>query len=101
MQLFLRRLTLILLVSFAFSSARAQTQYSIGNPSNEAQYMLELINRARANGGAEATRLGLSGLQEGPPSINGEAFPLTNSVQPLSWNVQLFNAAQAHADDAE
>jgi len=62
----------------------AQAVYSIGNPSNDQQYMLELINRARANGGAEATRLGLSGLQEGPPTVNGEAWTIENSVQPLS-----------------
>ena len=43
----------------------AQTRYSVGNPTNDQQYMLELINRARADGSAEAARLGLSGLQEG------------------------------------
>jgi len=31
--------------------------YSIGNPSNQAQLYLEYINRARADAGAEATRL--------------------------------------------
>jgi uncharacterized protein YkwD len=77
--------------------AVAQTQYSIGYPSPEQQYMLELINRARANGGAEATRLGLSGLQEGPPSINGQSFTIANSAQPLSWNPLLANCAQARA----
>jgi uncharacterized protein YkwD len=80
-----------------FSPALAQTQYSIGNPTNEQQYMLELINRARANGGAEATRLGLSGLQEGPPSINGETFVIANTAQPLSFNPQLINCAQSRA----
>ena len=59
--------------------------------------MLELINRARADGGLEATRLGLSGLQEGPPNINGESFTIANTAQPLSWNPLLANAAQNHA----
>ena len=59
--------------------------------------MLELINRARANGGAEATRLGLSGLQEGPPNINGESSTIANTAQPLSWNPLLFNCAQNHS----
>lgn len=81
----------------AFSQAVAQSQYSIGSPTNEQQYMLELINRARANGGAEATRLGLSGLQEGPPTINGQVWTIQNSVQPLSWNPLLINCAQNHA----
>jgi uncharacterized protein YkwD len=87
----------LLAVAAAASQAVAQTQYSIGNPTNEQQYMLELINRARANGGAEATRLGLSGLQEGPPNINGEAFTIANTAQPLSWNPLLINCAQSRA----
>jgi uncharacterized protein YkwD len=93
------RLSLITLCisGAAFSSASAQTLYSIGNPTNEQQYMLELINRARANGGAEATRLGLSGLQEGPPNINGEAFTIANTAQPLSWNPLLIICAQNRA----
>src|SRR2546423_14269430 len=77
--------------------ALAQTQYSIGYPSPEQQYMVELINRARANGNAEAARLGLSGLQEGPPSINNEPWTIANSVQPLSWNPLLYNCAQNHS----
>ncbi len=81
------------------AGAQGQTQYSIGNPSNEQQYMLELINRARANGGAEATRLGLSGLQEGPPNYNGEVWTIANANQPLSWNPQLQTAAQNHANN--
>jgi Cysteine-rich secretory protein family len=88
---------IIVTLGTAFSQAIAQTQYSIGYPTNEQQYMLELINRARADGGAEATRLGLSGLQEGPPSVNGEPWTIQNSVQPLSWNPLLFNCAQNHA----
>lgn len=90
-------LVILLVAASAVSQAVAQTQYSIGNPTNEQQYMLELINRARANGGAEATRLGLSGLQEGPPSINGQSWTIANSVQPLSWNPLLFTCAQNHA----
>jgi uncharacterized protein YkwD len=94
-----RLLTLTLFVLAAASPAIAQTQFSIGNPTNDQQYMLELINRARADGGAEAARLGLSGLQEGPPNINGEPFTIANSAQPLSWNAMLFTAAQNHANN--
>src|SRR5436190_7623081 len=86
-----------LIAAAGASPALAQTQYSIGNPTPEQQYMVELINRARANGGAEATRLGLSGLQEGPPSINGETFTIANTAQPLSWNPLLYNCAQNHS----
>jgi uncharacterized protein YkwD len=106
------RLYLLRLIIFsataALPEAIAQTQYSIGNPTNEQQYMLELINRARADGGAEAARLQgwqsdpsnpvfSGGLQEGPPSINGQSFTIANSAQPLSWNSLLINCAQARA----
>jgi hypothetical protein len=97
----------VFVAAAGFSPAIAQTQYSIGYPSPEWQYMLELINRARANGGAEATRLvGFAnqgeppfpgGLQEGPPSINGKTFTIANTAQPLSWNPLLANSVQAHA----
>jgi uncharacterized protein YkwD len=90
-------LIIFLVAAVIVSRAGAQTQYSIGSPTNEQQYMVELINRARADGGAEATRLGLSGLQEGPPTVNGEAWTIANTVQPLSWNVNLFNCAQNQA----
>jgi uncharacterized protein YkwD len=87
------------LLTAGFSSAFAQTEYSIGDPTPEQQAMLELINRARANGEAEATRLQLAGgLQEGSPGINGEVTVITNTVQPLSWSPLLLNAAQGHAD---
>ena len=99
----------LLVFAAAFSQAVAQTQYSIGSPTNEQQYMLELINRARADGAAEAARLqGFTsngspvfngGLQEGPPSIAGEAWTISNTNQPLSWNPLLFNAAQGHANN--
>ena len=36
------------------SSAIAQTEYSIGDPTPQQQAMLELINRARANGEARS-----------------------------------------------
>jgi uncharacterized protein YkwD len=88
---------IILVAASSSQNAFAQTQYSIGYPSPEQQYMLELINRARANGGAEAARLGLSGLQEGPPMINGQVWTIENSVQPLSWNPRLMNCAQTRA----
>ena len=89
-----RFLTLTLFVIAAASPALAQTQYQIGNPTNEQQYMLELINRARANADAEAVRLGIGSRQEGPPRISGQVWQIPNTTQPLSWNPELFNAAQ-------
>src|SRR3954468_15918540 len=106
-RLYLIRVTVVAAAA-ALSEAIAQTQYSIGSPSNEQQYMLELINRARANGGAEATRLQgwqsdpsnpvfSGGLQEGPPNIGGESFTIANTAQPLSFNSNLINCAQNRA----
>lgn len=89
--------TVVLLGAGFAAKATGQTQYSIGYPSPEQQYMLELINRARSDGGLEATRVGLSGLQEGPPSINGQTFTIANTAQPLSWSPLLANCAQNHA----
>jgi uncharacterized protein YkwD len=86
-----------LLVAAGFSPALGQTQYSIGNPSPVQQYMLELINRARANADAEAVRLGIGSRQEGPPMIGGQVWNIPNSTQPLSWNPLLYNCAQAHS----
>ncbi len=91
-------LAAVVIIMSGFARANAQTLYSIGSPTNDQQYMLELINRARANGAAEATRLGLSGLQEGPPSVNGEPWTIQNVVQPLSWNSLLQSAAQGQSN---
>ena len=98
----------MLVAVIALPRAIAQTQYSIGNPTPEQQYMLELINRARADGGAEAARLQgwtnngspvfSGGLQEGPPNINGQSFTIANTAQPLSWNPLLLNCAQSRAE---
>jgi uncharacterized protein YkwD len=93
----LQFIALSLLVAAGFSPAIGQTLYSIGNPSPEQQYMLELINRARANADAEAVRLGIGTRQEGPPMIGGQVWNIQNSTQPLSWNPLLYNCAQAHS----
>jgi hypothetical protein len=93
----LRFLTLTLFVIATALPAFAQSQYFIGNPTNEQQYMLELINRARANADTEAIRLGIGSRQEGPPRINGQEWQIQNTTQPLSWNSRLFDAAQGHA----
>jgi uncharacterized protein YkwD len=79
------------------SAAYAQQQYSIGDPAPDQQFILELINRARANADAEAVRLGLPNRQEGPPMIGSEPWNIENVTQPLSWNPQLQTAAQNHA----
>jgi uncharacterized protein YkwD len=93
----LTALITMLAAAVALPRAIAQTQYSIGNPTPEQQYMLELINRARANADAEAVRLGIGSRQEGPPTIGGQVWNIPNTTQPLSWNPLLYNCAQGHS----
>ena len=64
------------------------------NIADEEQLILELINRARANPEAEATRLGIS-LNAGLPAGTISSTP----KQPLAPNQQLQNASVAHSVD--
>ena len=67
--------------------------YSHGEPTSFEQYMLELINAARANPGAEAARLGIE-LNQGldPGTIADTPKP------PLAFNPLLIRAARRHSD---
>ena len=58
------------------------------------QYMLELVNRARSNPGAEAARLGI-GLNSGLP----DGTITTAAKQPLAPQQQLITAAGVHSQD--
>ena len=62
----------------------ATQQYSHGDPNAEEQAMLELVNRARANPAAEASRFGID-LNEG---ITTDPIPAT-SEPPLAFNVDI------------
>ncbi len=59
------------------------------------QYMLELINKGRANPSAEASRLGI-GLNDGVPV---ERTITTAAKQPLTPQQQLITAARLHSQD--
>src|SRR5688572_3810169 len=60
-------------------------------PTAAEQYVVELINRARANPAAEAARLGIS-LNEGLPSGTISTAP----KQPLAINPYITDAARKH-----
>ena len=64
---------------------------SATEPTAAEQYMLELINRARANPGGEAAMFGID-LNEGLAA--GTITP--DAKQPLAFNPQLIAAASAH-----
>ena len=67
---------------------------TVVNLSDEEQLVLELINRARANPTAEASRYGIT-LNENLPAETISANP----KQPLAANQLLVNAAVAHSQD--
>ena len=91
------------------SPATATAQlYSIGNPTNDEQFYLELLNRARANPPAEGLRFAtttdtnvLSAYASfGVNLVLMQAqFALIPSAPPLSMNATLITAARAHSQN--
>jgi hypothetical protein len=89
------------------TAATAQL-YSIGSPTNEEQFYLELINRARANPPAEGLRLATT---TDPNVLSAYVsfgvnlvlmqtqFTLIPSAPPLSMNATLTTAARAHSQN--
>jgi hypothetical protein len=82
--------------------------YSIGAPTNEEQYYLELINRARANPTAEGLRLATTTDSNvlnaysafGVNLVLMQAqFVLIPPAPPLSMNATLSTAARAHSQN--
>src|SRR2546423_15159802 len=80
--------------------------YSIGDPTNEEQYYLELINRARANPTAEGVRLATtpdSNVLSAYSSFGvnlvlmQSQFALLPPAPPPSLNASLTPAARAHS----
>jgi hypothetical protein len=88
--------------------APAAQLYSIGDPTNEEQYYLELINRARANPTAEGLRLATttdSNVLSAYSSFGvnlvlmQSQFALLPPAPPLSMNATLTTAARAHSQN--
>ena len=101
----------IVLISGVLQCLYALNQYSIGEPTDEQQLMLELINRARADAMAEAQRL-VKIAQTDPEIKSSIDFfsvnlaemvkqfnTLEQYVPPLSMNPLLSNAAMLHSQD--
>lgn len=73
-------------------SLESRTLLSTATPTPEEQFMLELINRARATPGVEAERYKIA-LNEGLP-----AHTLSTSArQPLAFNLNLISSARQHS----
>jgi hypothetical protein len=88
--------------------AQAVVQYSIGDPTDDEQMHLELINRARADANAEALRLiALSFINtdvgeqfhvwQVDTNLMKAQFATNPPAGPLSFNANLINAARAHS----
>ena len=84
-------LRLIAIASLTTATSRA------AEPTALEQYMLEIINRARADGNAEARMFGLSSVNDGSPSIFGEPWTIESVAAPLVWNEQLSASARGQA----
>jgi hypothetical protein len=81
-------LLLAVLCLFAADSQAAPIQ-----PTEIEQYLLELINRARANPTGEAARYGID-LNEAPPGVNLNISPAPK--QPMAFNFYLNDATDKH-----
>ena len=101
----------VILISGVLQCLYALNQYSIGEPTDEQQLMLELINRARADALAETQRL-VYYAKTSPKikravsynSVNLDEMvnqfkTLEQHLPPLSMNGSLTNAAQLHSQD--
>ncbi|MSU21697.1 MAG: hypothetical protein EXS30_09915 [Pedosphaera sp.] len=104
----LRTGPVILLALVIHLNQTAGQIYSIGEPTEEEQLYLELINRARANPAAEATRIRQSANRDILVNLNFfkvdlEFFATQLSTlppaPPLSMNPALTEAARAHSRD--
>src|ERR1051325_6101059 len=70
----------------------SRTLLSTATPSPDEQFMLELINRARALPGVEAKRYGIN-LNEGLAASTLS----TSARQPLAFNLNLISAARGQS----
>lgn len=95
-------------LSIGSPTAPTAQLYSIGEPTNDEQYYLELINRARANPVAEGLRLATTTDQNvlnayasfGVNLVLMQAqFALIPPAPPLSMNATLTTAARAHSQN--
>ena len=77
----------------AFESLEARRLFAAVAPTDLEQYMLELINRARANPAAEAAAFGIA-LNEGVPADHAIS---AEPKQPLAMNFNLVDAARDHS----
>ncbi|MBI3260715.1 MAG: T9SS type A sorting domain-containing protein [Ignavibacteriae bacterium] len=86
-------------------SPTAQTKYSHGDPTDGEQYILELINRARADPKAEGIRIANTtdpGVVQGFTGIDKNQFKAAFAGYPqrppLAFNANIITAARGHSN---
>ncbi len=92
-----------------FHAEMATTVYSIGQPTSQEQYLLQILNRARANAPAEANRLAAStdGNITGATTFFKTNFSvmktqfgtLPSPLPPLAFNAELMQSSLLHSQD--
>ncbi|MES2475486.1 MAG: CAP domain-containing protein [Verrucomicrobiota bacterium] len=99
---------LLLATAFPAFGAETRTRYSHGDPTPDEQYMLELINRARANPAAEGKFLCNSGDDWVETAIDyfkvdldrvRKDFASYPARPPLAFNPLLMSSARGHSTD--
>jgi hypothetical protein len=67
-------------------------------PTEQEQYFVEMINRARLDPAAEVAFFGLGSLNEGPPTLGGEPYTIPDGPhQPVAINPLIMDAASDYA----
>ena len=103
-----RHLHCVVVLSVTSLNAQPRYIYRIGQPSHEDQYMLELINRARADPAAEGVRListGDSAVQSAYREWNVDTaqirsmFATYSPRAPLAFSEVLNSVAREHTLD--
>lgn len=99
-------LIVVIAFTFCYLNSNSATKYSHGNPTNEEQFILELINRARANPQEEAQRVVNyqdSYIQSEIAKIGKQLiisqFSTYPKRPPLAFNAQINIAAKGHSQD--
>jgi hypothetical protein len=103
----MKRIPPVALALLAAARLALAQQYDHGNPTNDEQLVLEIINRARANPDAEGARLSTVSFPLNQPIPGGnirEGMTLSSPSlvgprPPLAFNPQLIAAARAHSTD--
>ena len=85
-------------LDLAAMAAMLPAEVAAREPTEQEQYFVELINRARLDPAAEVDRYSLGDLNEGPPTLGGQPYTIQDGPhQPLAINPLIVDAASDYA----